>query len=58
MQYIIPIGIIVIVVIFYVLTYAINEKTAIPDECQDLVDDINCTACSVGHCSMRKTDVK
>ncbi|MBN2540256.1 MAG: hypothetical protein JXB08_01895 [Bacilli bacterium] len=46
----IAIGIIVLVVVIYILSYALNEKTAKPEECEDL----ECTSCKAADCSHRK----
>ena len=54
MEYIIAIAIIVLVVVLYIVSYAINEKTAIPEECRDLVDQMGCSSCTNGGCSIKK----
>lgn len=33
-------------VLVYVLSYALNKKTPVPDNCIDLIDDASCKSCS------------
>jgi hypothetical protein len=33
-------------VLVYVLSYALNKKTPVPEECKDLFDDVACTSCN------------
>lgn len=53
MDYIIAIGIIAIIIIVYVLTYAINEKTKAPEGCEELTASEACSTCSVGGCAVK-----
>ncbi len=55
MEYIIAIGLIVLVVILYAFSYAVNEKTSVPAGCEDLTDLSSCGACTNGGCSIKKT---
>ncbi len=48
--YIIAIAIIVGIVLLYVFSYTLNEKTEKPEDCED----IQCSSCSSGNCSHRK----
>ena len=49
-EYIIAISIIVIIVVLYVVTYSINEKTKKPEGCEDL----ECSGCNAKSCNHRK----
>lgn len=35
----------------YILTYALNKKTPIPEECREAFDDATCTSCHNFSCS-------
>jgi len=57
---IIAIGIIVVVIAAYILSYAVNRNTDVPEGCEDLSDG-SCETCTTGTCSMNpklKDEVK
>jgi len=54
MQYIIGIGIIAVIIIVYVLSYALNEKTPVPEGCEELQESVACSSCTNGGCSIKK----
>lgn len=47
---IIAIGIVVLIILVYILTYAINSQTKRPENC----DDLECNSCKASNCSQRK----
>lgn len=49
--YVIAIGVILLVVGLYVLTYKWNEDTEKPEGCEEL----ECTSCKAQNCSHRKS---
>jgi hypothetical protein len=48
--YVIAIGTIVLIVLVYVWSYNLNEKTKKPEDCEDL----ECTGCNANNCAHRK----
>jgi len=40
----------------YILTYMLNKKTPIPEECRDLINDASCTSCHNFSCSHHQDD--
>lgn len=46
MNEIIPFLMIGGLVLVYVLSYALNKKTPVPEECKDLFNDASCKACN------------
>jgi hypothetical protein len=50
MQIVIAVGIIVVLITVYMLTYLLNEKTEKPEGCED----ISCSGCKVDNCATRK----
>ena len=38
-------------VLVYILSYVLNKKTPIPEECRDLFDEATCTSCHNFSCS-------
>lgn len=48
-KYLIAVGIIVVIVIIYVVTYVLNENTDRPEGCEDL----ECNGCNAKDCSHR-----
>ncbi len=38
-------------VLVYVLSYALNKKTPIPEECRDIFKEAACTTCNNFSCS-------
>ena len=48
--YVIAIGVIVLIIVLYVVSYNLNEKTEKPENCED----ISCGSCASGSCSHRK----
>lgn len=48
--YVIAIAIVVGIVVLYVFTYNLNEKTDKPEDCEE----VSCSSCSSGTCSHRK----
>ena len=51
MQEAVPFIMIGALVLVYVLSYALNKKTPIPEECKDLFNDAACTSCHNFSCS-------
>lgn len=51
----IGIGLLAIIIVVYVVSYAVNEKTSVPPGCEDLKDLSSCGACTNGDCSIKKT---
>lgn len=56
MDIIIAIGIIALIIVIYVLSYVMNEKTKAPEGCEDLTASEACSTCSVGGCSVKNKD--
>lgn len=50
MEIVIAVGIIVVLITVYMLTYLLNEKTEKPEGCED----ISCSGCKVDNCATRK----
>jgi len=50
----IGIGIVVLVAAIYIITYILNEKTKVPEGCEDLTDFSGCQSCTNGACSIKK----
>ncbi|MFA7561590.1 MAG: hypothetical protein WCY80_05755 [Candidatus Izemoplasmatales bacterium] len=50
MGIVIAVGIIVVLITVYMLTYLLNEKTEKPEGCED----ISCSGCKVDNCATRK----
>ncbi len=48
--YVIAIGTIVLIVVIYVWSYSLNEKTEKPEGCEDL----ECSGCNANNCANRK----
>lgn len=48
-----PVGIIVVasLIFVYIGTYVLNKRTPIPEDCQEIFDNVSCTACSNFTCS-------
>ncbi len=38
-------------VLVYILSYALNKKTPIPEECKDIFMEASCTSCNNFSCS-------
>lgn len=55
MEIIIAVVLISLVVVIYVISYAVNEKTSVPEGCEDLTDLSSCSTCTQGGCSIKKT---
>jgi len=49
-KYLIAIGIVVLIVVIYVVSFMMNEKTEKPEGCEDL----SCSGCKVDNCVTRK----
>ena len=49
-EYIIGIGVIVLIVGLYVFTYKLNTNTEKPEGCED----VECNSCNASNCSHRK----
>ena len=47
---ILGIGLLVVIIVIYIVTYAINEKVKKPEGCED----IECNSCNAKNCSHRK----
>jgi hypothetical protein len=43
-------------VLVYVLSYMLNKKTPVPEECKDLVNEATCKSCHNFACSHRGGD--
>lgn len=54
MEIAIAIGLLVLVVVAYVLSYAWNQNTEIPEGCKDLTDFSGCGGCVNSNCSIKK----
>lgn len=50
MEIVIAVGIIVVLITVYMLSYLLNEKTEKPEGCED----ISCSGCKVDNCVSRK----
>ena len=50
------IGVIVVagLILFYILTYYLNKKTPIPEECLDTLDEASCTSCKNFACTHKR----
>jgi hypothetical protein len=48
-----PTGVIVVasLIVVYILTYYLNKKTPIPEECRDIFNEASCNGCSNFTCS-------
>ena len=57
MEIIIAIAIIALVIIIYVITYALNAKTPVPEGCEELARSAACSTCTNGGCTVKKTDI-
>jgi hypothetical protein len=55
MQIAIAIGLLVALIMLYVMTAYYNQKTEIPEGCQDLTDFSGCPGCANTMCQMKKT---
>jgi len=55
MELVIGIGLLALIVVVYIVSYSINEKTSVPPGCEDLSDLSSCGACTNGDCSIKKT---
>lgn len=59
MEIFIGVGVIVLLVIGYILAYALNEKTAVPEGCENLLESAACGTCSNHGCSIKpKLEIK
>lgn len=50
-QELIPFIMIGSLVLVYVLSYMLNKRTPIPEECKDLISEASCKSCSNFACS-------
>lgn len=51
MKEMIPFLMIGSLVLVYVLSYALNKRTPIPEECKDIFEDAACNSCNNFSCS-------
>jgi hypothetical protein len=56
MEIIVAISVIALVIIIYVISYAINEKTPAPEGCEELTASAACHTCSNSLCSVKKIE--
>ena len=50
----VPILVVGILVIVYILSYALNKSTPIPEECLLIVDEATCESCHSFTCANKK----
>ena len=50
----VPIVVIGSLVVVYILSYALNKKTPIPEECLTIVDEATCESCHSFTCANKK----
>ena len=50
----VPVLVIGSLVIVYILSYALNKKTPIPEECLLIVDEATCESCHSFTCANKK----
>lgn len=53
MEIAIGIGLLVALIALYVLSQYFNQKTEIPEGCQDLTDFSHCPGCANRHCGIK-----
>ncbi|HOP57169.1 MAG TPA: hypothetical protein PLH02_01965 [Bacillota bacterium] len=56
-KYIIAIGIVVLLVAIYIISYVLNQKTEIPEECRNLEDFSACSTCTNQSCTILKKGI-
>ncbi|MBN2504622.1 MAG: hypothetical protein JXB20_04690 [Bacilli bacterium] len=54
MEIVIGVVLIVLVIGIYVITYVINEKTDVPEGCEDLTDFSACHGCTNSSCGIKQ----
>ncbi len=47
------IALVVLIVLIYVVTYILNEKTKVPEGCENLTDFSGCHTCSNSACNIK-----
>ena len=58
-ELIIAIAVIALLVLVFFISYILNKKTPIPEECKDLkIDAKKCAACQNELCALRKKEEK
>lgn len=51
----IAIGVVVLLIIIFFVTYVLNKRTPLPKGCEDIkIDDENCMACNNLDCSIKR----
>ena len=50
----VPIVVIGSLVIVYILSYALNKRTPVPEECLEIVDETKCESCHSFTCANKK----
>lgn len=50
----IAIGVIILLVVCFFVSYVLNKKTPIPEECKNLIDEEKCVGCQNITCSHYK----
>lgn len=55
---IIAIGVIILLVALFFISYVLNKKTPIPEECKNLIDEEKCVGCQNITCSHYKEEIK
>ncbi len=47
------IALVVLIILIYVATYILNEKTKVPEGCENLTDFSGCQTCSNSACQIK-----
>ena len=53
-EFLVPVLVIGGLVVVYILSYALNKKTPVPEECLEIVDETKCESCHSFTCSYKK----
>lgn len=53
-EFLIPIIVIGGLVTVYILSYVLNKRTPVPEECLEIVDTTNCESCHSFTCAYKK----
>lgn len=51
---ILGIGVIILLIAIFFISYVINKKTPVPPECKDISDSLKCESCTEITCALNK----